>query len=179
MAYLNLISNNQKTRIEKERLFLVSHNIIGIILIVISIASIIMIIARFVLIKHFNQIRNDTSLVNVEHLVLQNNIDQLNNQIDDAAKIQESFMKWSAFLSDFSTLSQNDITLNFAHFNRESSSFRVTGTAESRESLLSFEDDLKRLDSLDVTDAPLSNLLEREHIEFRFGGAMKKNIYKK
>ena len=179
MAYLNLISANQKTRIEKERLFLVSHNIIGIILITISIASIMLIIARFILIEHFNKIRNDNSLVNVEHMVLQSNIDRLNNQVEDVAKVQESFLKWSLFLADFSAIADSSTVLNFAHFSREAGTFRITGTADSRESLLFFEQGLKDIKSLNLTDAPLSNLLERENIDFRFGGKIEPRVYMK
>lgn len=177
MPYLNLAPDIQKQRVHKERVFLLAHNIIGIILVTVSVASILLTVARFVLIRHYERIRDDTSLVNVEHQTLRTNVTKLNKKIETASAIQKHFVKWSLLLEDATALAPGGVALNFLHANRESDSIRITGQADNREVLVAFKEALESSNFISSLEAPLSNLLEQVNVNFRFAAKLKKDIY--
>lgn len=177
MPYLNLAPDLQKQRIRKERVFLLAHNIIGIVLVAVSISSILLTAARFVLIRHYGQIRNDTSLVNVEHQILRTSVGSLNKKIETGEAVQKNFVKWSALLGEMAALAPSQTTLNFVHMSRESDSLRLTGTAENRDALIRLKEALESSGFVSELEAPLSNLLEQANINFRFSGKLEKDIY--
>jgi Tfp pilus assembly protein PilN len=176
MSYLNLIPESQKKRLKKERLFFLVHSIVGLLVVVMAISAISLTTARFILIDHFTQLRDDTSLLDPKLLRLQTNIGAINTQIKDAAIIQESFIKWSDLLSELTRAVPRGITINFMNVNVESNSFRLTGIATGRAALLELKEALEASESIAVLESPLSNFLEKEDIEFRFSGTLKEKI---
>jgi|TARA_B100001971_G_C18118664_1_gene498202 hypothetical protein len=172
MILLNLIPDFQKERLNRERKFLVTHSIIGIILIVVSIHAIVLSVARIVLVSHFNKIKHDTSLVSVEHQRLQTDIDNSNKKIKDRVKIQSTFSKWSLMLTELTNLVPEGIELSFVHINQDTGAFRITGSSPTRNLLLETKTILEKSEIIQLLDAPLSNFLEKEDLNFRFAGQM-------
>ncbi|MAG28690.1 hypothetical protein CL632_00890 [bacterium] len=177
-TYLNLIPKDHKLRLKREKMFYLIHSIVGLLVVVIAVNAVLLSIARFILINHFNQLKDETSLVNVEHSMLQDNIKQVNNRIEDIAAMQMSHTKWSLLLNDFTKAIPKGIVLDFMNINLESNSFKITGTADTRASLIATKDAIENLDMVVKLESPLSNFLEKEDIEFRFSGVLLKNIYK-
>jgi hypothetical protein len=177
MHYLNLAPDFQKQKIQKEFVFVFAHNIIGIILVVFCISSILLVLARFSLIGYFTRLKSETSLVNVERQSLNINVSNLNKKIETASKVQKNFIKWTHLLNDSTNLAPEGAILNFMHISSESKTIRITGIAQNRESLIGFKEALEESNFLSSIEAPLSNLLEKENINFRFSGKLKENIY--
>ena len=92
MSYLNLIPHAQKARLKRESTFFLIHGVVGIIVTVIAIIAMSLTVARFILIEHFETIKKDTSLVNTKHSIINKDIIRLNEKIEDAEKIQKSFL---------------------------------------------------------------------------------------
>jgi len=167
----------QKDTLRRERSFLIANTLVGSLLIAITLASTVLTAARFVLIDEFKKIRQDTSLVNVEHLRLENNIDELNKKVEYADKMQASFTKWSDLVSRLTALIPPSVTVDYLLLNRSSGTFRVNGLAQSRDALITTKTALERSGLFKSLDAPLSNLLEKTNIEFRFTGVLKSEIF--
>lgn len=168
MISLNLLPGYQKERLAKERIWLIVHAVVGLVLLSVTVSAIILTIARTVLIGQYTKIKQDTSLVNVEHLNLENNIDRLNKNLANADKMQLTWSKWTALLSDLDKIIPPSVTINYLDVNRESGSLRLNGWSPDRDTLLSTKAALENSPLLESLDAPLSNFLAKDNIEFRF-----------
>lgn len=177
MPSLNLLPARQKTRLEKERTFLIAHTVIGVILIAVTGSAMILTVARITLINQYNKIKHDTTLVNVEHLLLENNIDDLNRKIAVTDKVQANFSKWSAILLNLGAAVPAGVTLDYLYISRDAKSFRLSGQAADRTALLGAKAALKASPLLAKLEAPLSNLLAKSQIEFRFTGELKPEAF--
>ena len=58
MNALNLIPLAFKKNLDRERMFLLLHGIIGLIVVIIAFNAIMLTTARFVLISHYNKLKN-------------------------------------------------------------------------------------------------------------------------
>jgi len=175
--FLNLIPFTQKERLKRELVFLLIYGIAGILVIVIAFNSIMLTITRFILIDHFNKLKDDSSLVNISLLNLQSDIGETNKKIKNAEKIQSNFVKYSDVLPDFTNLVPEGIIINFLHIDSENNDFQINGTANNRDILVKFKDSLEAASFIENLESPLSNFLEKENITFRFSGEIMKGVY--
>jgi len=175
--FLNLIPFTQKERLKRERMFLLVYGITGILVIVIAFNAIMLTIAKFILIDHFTNLRNDSSLVNTELLRLQGDLGEINKKIENTEKIQATFTKYSDLLEDFTKLIPEHIVLDFMHIDTENSNFKINGKAQNREALVAFKNSLENASFISDLESPLSNFLEKEDVAFRFAGKIIKGIY--
>ena len=170
MANLNLLPEYQKKRLKKEKKFLLAHTVIGAVLIAITASAMVLTMARITLINQYNKIKHDTTLVNVEHLKLENNIDGLNRKIIIASQVQENFSKWSDIIYRLAASTPSGVNLDYLYINREAKTFRLNGLAADRAALLAAKAAFTDSPFVTNLEAPLSNLLEKNNIEFRFTG---------
>lgn len=177
MNFLNLIPSNQKSRLNRDRKFLLAHGAVGFIVFLISINSIFLIIARFTLVKHYKKVKEDTTLVNTESLFLQKEITQINKKTETAQKIQENFVKTSDMLDKIAGLVPDGAILNYFQFELKNNTFKISGTAQNRDTLTKMKTNLENAEFLSNIDSPLSNFLEKENIEFKFSGTIKKEMF--
>ena len=172
MSTLNLLPEHQKNRLARERTFLIAHTVIGAILVAVTVSAMVLTVARISLITEYNKIKHDTTLVNVEHLSLENNIDDLNRKINTASKVQENFSKWSEILLSLGVIVPNGVELNYLYLSRAAKTFRLNGHAQNRDALLAAKAAFTDSPYVAKLEAPLSNLLEKSNIEFRFTGEL-------
>ncbi|MBI2050724.1 MAG: hypothetical protein HYT31_02870 [Parcubacteria group bacterium] len=175
--YLNLIPEAHKLVLARERMFYFVHTIVGILVVALAANSILLILARFILVDYANQLKDDTSLVSVRHSSLHKEVQRINRALSDTAQVQANFVKYSDLLSDVAVLLGNGVTIDFLHVNTDANTLRVTGTAQNREALVRAQDALKSLPGVVSLDSPLENFLERENISFRFNAVLLDNIY--
>lgn len=177
MIHLNLMPENQKLALQKDRLFLVAHNFLGLLFLFASVIAIVLILVRFALLENYNKIKEETSLVNINSQGFLKEIDALNAKILLAQAVQQNFSKWSGLLFSLAGLLPDSTRLNYLFLNRESNSMRLSGAARDRNSLLLFKAALENSGRLDNLEAPLSNLLEKTNVEFRLNGTVKKDVW--
>lgn len=177
MIHLNLMPETQKQALEKDRLFLVAHNFLGLVFLFASCIAIVLILVRFSLLENYNKIKEETSLVNTGGLGFLKEIDALNEKISTAEAVQQNFSKWSSVLFSLSALLPSSVRLNYLFVNRESGGVRLSGLAADRNALLSFKAWLESSGLLEQLEAPLSNLLEKTNVEFRLNGIIKKDVW--
>ncbi|PIQ78979.1 MAG: hypothetical protein COV79_04685 [Parcubacteria group bacterium CG11_big_fil_rev_8_21_14_0_20_41_14] len=179
MNALNLIPLAFKKNLDRERMFLLLHGIIGLIVVIIAFNTIMLTTARFVLISHYNKLKNNTYLVNSGLINIQNDVVNINKKISDAEKIQSDFTKLSHLISDAQNLIPNGIIVDFMYIDMKESALRFSGVSNSRETLLQFKNNLETASFIKKLDSPLSNFLDKEDINFRFLADLQKNIYNK
>lgn len=177
MSHLNLLPENQKKALEKDRLFLAAHNFLGVLFLLAAGMSIALMLTRYALIDNYNRIKQETSLVNTGSQILNKEIDLLNQKISLAAAVQQGFAKWSSLLAEIGNLLPNQVGLNYLFINKESRAVRLSGRAADRNSLLSAKQSLENSGLLEALEAPLSNLTEKVNVEFRLSGTFKKDVW--
>lgn len=176
--YLNLIPETQKKLLQRERTFFLVHNVVGLLVVVLALNSILLIIARFILVEHARELKDETSLVNPGHSALQRDIKRINNQLQDTRAVQERFTKWSALLADVTNALPAGVTLDFLNVNVSSKTFRITGTAVNRDAVVAAQEALESLGAVGTLESPLSNFIEKENITFRFSGTLAEGSYR-
>ena len=172
MIHLNLIPDAQRERLKRERLFLFVHTITGYLVVAIAVATILITASRFMLISHFNKLRSNTSLVNIEHQVFQNNIEEINYKLSVAQSVQKNFSKFSTLIYEVTKLIPEGVILTFVTVDRATGAFRITGIAPTRDALTQTKERLENSRFVTELQAPLSNFLEKEDVDFRFAGKL-------
>ncbi|MDP3995461.1 MAG: hypothetical protein Q8P78_02500 [bacterium] len=176
--YLNLIPESHQKVLARERTFYLVHSVVGILVVVLAINTILLLGARFVLVNYAQTLKDDTSLVNVRHFSLQQDVKQLNKRIQDVSLIQRDFVKHSDLLDDVTTALPDGIVIDFLHVNASAKTLRITGTARDRDALVAAQQALEALPVVTSLESPLENFLERQNIAFRFNIALDTKGYR-
>ena len=177
MHALNLIPDHQKARMRKEKIFLLVHNVIGIFVVAVALISIFLIVSKTILTDYIYNLRGQTNLVSLASHGLQSDITQLDKKIVRGEFAQKNFIKWTALLSDLSGGAPAGLVLRQIYLSRDTRTFRLAGVAASRESLLLFKEIMLKHPAVESLETPLSNFLEKQNINFVFGGKLKNNTY--
>ncbi len=175
--YLNLIPESHKLVLKRERTFYFVHTVVGILVVVLAANSILLILARFILVGYANQLKNDTSLVSVRRSGVQKEIQHINSGLEDAARVQVGFTKYSELAASVAAALSTGVTVDFLHASTDANTLHVTGEAQNRDALLAAQEALQSLPGVESLDSPLENFLERENITFRFSAKLLDNIY--
>ncbi len=177
MLALNLLPEANKTKLQKEYYYLLLHTLSGILFVAVSVAAIVLVTARAILVTEFQKIKNDTSLVKNEHQSLEVQIDAVNKTIANVDKVQLNFSKWSRVLTNLNNLLPSGITVNYLLVSQDTRNFRLTGIARDREVLLAAKDKLEQSGLFEKLQAPLSNFLTPTGAEFQFTGQLKAGAF--
>lgn len=177
MLALNLLPENNKTRLQKEYYYLLTHTLTGILFVAVSIAAIVLVAARAVLVTEYQKIKSDTSLVKNEHQALEVEIDAVNKTLATVEKVQLNFSKWSQVLANLHSFLPAGITINYLLISQETRNFRLTGLAADRDVLLAAKDKLEQSGLFEKLQTPLSNFLTPTSAEFQFTGQLKPGAF--
>jgi hypothetical protein len=105
-----------------------------------------------------------------------NEVKGMNEFIGNINKIQNSQLYWSKFLLKFNDKVPLGITINKILTNNYSIS--VLGTADTRDTLISFRENIKNDDCFTDINLPLADLVSRENVEFQMDFKIKKECLK-
>lgn len=177
MKFLNLIPPNQKNNLDRERRFLLIHGIIGFLVFIVTTNAIILTIARFILIEHYAYLKKNNNLVNNEVMLLQNNIIEINKKTEITEKMQSNFIKISYLINTLSESIPKNATVDYMYFESSGGTFRINGSASSRDALIKAKETLESAPYVIKLESPLSNLLEKENIDFKFSGQIDKTAF--
>jgi len=182
MFLLNLLSPEEKNNISKIKTYYVLRSIsfrfISLVLIIVT----IFIFSYFLL---SNQKKLLTEQINKEIALRQEGkvsaveeaTSELNKQLNLANEIQLNYIKWTDFIKTYSSAMVEGITLTNLNFNTTGKILTINGTAQSRSTLLKYQQNLEELDYFSDIDMPISNLIQKENINFEITGNLTDNIY--
>lgn len=173
MIALNLLPPNQKTQLKKTRLYMALENLAAIILITTIAAGILLLISKMVLQNNFyNSIVSSQIFLN-KNRSLTLSIQGVNSKLKTLKNIQADFTKLSDSLIEFSKLVPQDIQLHLLYIDKVNSTINIEGNAQTREGLLGFQENLEDSSLFSKVEYPLSNLLEKQDIKFKFTAQLK------
>lgn len=93
-------------------------------------------------------------------------VKNINEQINKVAQIQENFISFSDFLIMITKNINPGIKVDQLSVEKETSIFMLSGTADSRDSLLKLKSDLESLAVFEELSLPINNLLKKDDISF-------------
>lgn len=170
MITINLLSPKKKLILERQRIYLIIKNIVAIILIFASSASIILTIAKTILEKNFKEITNQVNLIAKDSQSLNQNIKIFNNNLELIDKIQKEFLPYSQILTELNQIIPPGIVIDSLNLEKNKSTngllIKIKGRAELRENFLEFKNKLEAKSQFSQIEYPIANLLEKENVNF-------------
>ncbi|MBU4332119.1 PilN domain-containing protein [Patescibacteria group bacterium] len=149
------------------------ENLAAIILITTIAAGILLLISKMVLQNNFyNSIVSSQIFLN-KNRSLTLSIQGVNSKLKTLKNIQADFTKLSDSLIEFSKLVPQDIQLHLLYIDKVNSTINIEGNAQTREGLLGFQENLEDSSLFSKVEYPLSNLLEKQDIKFKFTAQLK------
>lgn len=188
MLELNLLNPTERNKAKKiKAYFIVKHIVFQLITLMIIITSIFY-FSTFLLTGNLDsinnqiddeiQIKTDGNLNSIEDATT-----QLNTQLQQVNQIQQQYFVWSKFLDNFSKLIPNGITIKELQFNTNiltsatDKTFKIVGNAETREDFIELEEYLNNSEFFTNINAPISNLIEKENINFTITGNISDEVF--
>lgn len=147
------------------------------ILVVLAVLTVIFYFEKNVLQNNYSILQSEgrgyESIVLTSHgATLEASIVALNEDMAKVQQIQKGFITWSKFFQYLSDRRQNTIQITSIVLDQADSSFLLEGRAKTRSDILSFQDFLNASPLFDDVSAPISNLTERENVDFSFSGKL-------
>jgi len=94
----------------------------------------------------------------------------MNEQLSQLQVVQKEHVVWPTVLNQLTDTMVPGVTLNSVSFDATIQSFTINGTALTRQNLVSYKEKLSSLPFISNIESPLSDLIQRENINFQFKG---------
>ena len=165
---LNLIDPAEKKNIQLQKIQYILKDVISIFFITSAVLGSFILISRNILEESFAEILKDTTLVRDQNQWFTKEVNQINQALQDTQTVQAGFFKWSHALVALSQTVPNDSKLDSISISLKDNKVVLRGISRTRLSLLSFKETLAAQDYLKNVSSPLTNLLQKENINFEF-----------
>jgi len=107
-----------------------------------------------------------------EPIDLEKSVKNFNNLLININQIQSEYTNWTSELKNISSLVPPGVTLSSFVLQKNTSEFKFTGKAATRDALLNFKDSLENSDFFTEIQSPISNLLTKVNINFELSGKL-------
>jgi len=171
---LNLLSPEKMKRLSFLSNFQFIKNILEFFLIIISITGIVLLGGETVMEDYTNELNNTLNSIQNQHADTNKQIRQINDTLSLVEKIQKEFNPLANSIAELADLVPAEIILKTLNINKENNLLTIAGYAPTREALLDLQKNLSTLDWIDSVEIPVSELTEKENINFSFTANLKK-----
>jgi len=166
MLHLNLISEELREDIKLRHIYKMLKRVIFFLMVITIFVAIIFLISKIILQNSFNKIVEQTTLITKSSQGRNTKIREINAKIDYINEMQGNYIEWSYLIEYLARNINNDITFNSIKINKEEGKIDLKGVARSRDNLLLLKKELDNSDMFANIDFPLSNILEKNDINF-------------
>lgn len=172
MISLNLLPPSEKLEASLKWNYLIFKNIILMLLLVSITLAVVIVAAKYTLTNKLTELETQVHLVNEELLEANQGIITINNSLSELHTIQNKYQPISPLIADILSSVGAGILLENFIINTASNEVIFTGTANTRDDLLSLEQQLQDNPLVEDIEVPLSNLLQRADIAFNLTGIL-------
>jgi Tfp pilus assembly protein PilN len=166
MIIINLLSPKQKQEIKIKRICIIIRELVMLFLLFTSIIAIFLVASKY----YLEQQLTDLIIKNASEIKISQEINRqitiINQKIDDLEKIQQDFHHWSSFFAEISALTPDDIYLQSSKINSQDSTFKLSGIAATRDSLINFKEKIENSPLFSKVNLPLVDLLAKTNNKF-------------
>ena len=171
---LNLLSPEKRKHLQRMIYIQFAKNTLTSVVFVFCISGITLLGGQWVLQEYFNDVSVNLIATNSRYAEKNKKIKEINNLIIQTDAIQQQFAPWSSIAENLANAIPNGAIINNLSLNSDNNTFVISGTAETRNSLLEMQTNLKALEFIDNVDIPISQLTEKENISFSITAVYKK-----
>jgi len=178
MITLNLISPAQKKELLLLRVFIVLKNAINVLMLSLIFIAMIILLSKLVMQNNFNRTIDEYNRNTRTGQLFGQEIKQFNHHLLIIKSIQDDFTTWSDFLINISNITPNDIVLYSLSVDKNAREVQISGRAKTRQALIDYQANLEAVKCFEEiciectcfegVEIPLSVLLEKENIDFKF-----------
>lgn len=163
---LNLLSPEKKRYLLQMINFQFIRSLSEIILIFITLITIAIIGSRTILEQHLTSLAESINSINKQQSGVSRKIQTINHTLQAIEKIQPQHTLWSQEISKLANQLPAGIVINNLRLNKPQKIYLLSGVAKTRNDLLALEEKLKTFPEVKTVEAPLSQLTQKENIEF-------------
>ena len=170
---INLLPTRKKENLQKLIRFIFFKEILEVVLLVAAFLAMTMLWGWILLQEQFNYLSQSALLVNKEFSRYNQEVRKINFTIKALNASSQKFSPLTPRLKELIDTTPSDIKISSLNINREVGTFQISGTAQTRDSLLNFQNILKNYDWLDNLETPTSQLFQKDNINFEIKGKTK------
>ncbi|MFA4873030.1 MAG: PilN domain-containing protein [Patescibacteria group bacterium] len=168
MITLNLLDQPHRQQLFKEYVFLLLKDITAITLIVVAVIGMLLSISKSILSNDLNETAKRTNVIASNNQPIMQAIRELNDELNSNEYMSQEYTEWSHWLASFSSLVPRGNQIVTMDLQRNERILQIDGKSKTRDDLLKFKANLEASSLIKEIQFPLSNLLLKENIKFKF-----------
>lgn len=165
---INLLPPDKQRRLENLMKFIFSRHILEIIIFFVALVGIMMVWSWMMLQDGFAKLAVSSISVNKEYTTYNKDIRDINFEIKSLQKSSQNYNPLTPYLQDIINNLPANIKLTSFYINRASQDISLQGVAKTRQDLLDYQTELKKISWLGDLNTPVSKLFQKENISFEF-----------
>jgi Tfp pilus assembly protein PilN len=170
---LNLLSSEKKNRIEYILKIFLVKDIVELFLLMVAILSATLVWSWVFLQNDFAKLSASAVSVNQSFYSDNKETKNVNNLLKEIGVATKNFSPLTPKLRDLISSLPSDVKLQSLRLDNSSQTITLNGTAQSRASLLSFQENLNKIPWLTNLETPVSQLFQKQNIDFEFKAKLK------
>jgi Tfp pilus assembly protein PilN len=137
-------------------------------LFLVCVAGIFLVGGKYMIQSYFNDITETLITSSQTQTEYNHEIKDINNQLVYINTIQNQYVLWTPLLTKISEKIPKNVKISILTIDNQSSEIYISGQAESRTDLLELESNLESLEFIESISIPLSQLTDKENVNFAF-----------
>jgi hypothetical protein len=170
---LNLLPPEKRKFLQKMIYIQFIKNVFISIVFVFCVSGILLLGAQSILQEYLNDVSSNLIATRSSHTGKNRAIKDINKILLETEAVQQLYIPWTSTIIDMANSTPNGITLNNLSLDSKTKTHVISGTADTREDLLTFQENLETLDFIDQVEIPPSQLTEKENISFSISAISK------
>ena len=170
---LNLLPVVKKNRLEYLISFLLTKNILELVILISSVLAATLIWSWIFMENDFAVLAKNAAAVNREYYTYNQDVKDINNLVRNINLANQNFVPITPKLKELINSLPNDIKINSMQIDRRAQMLVITGTALTRSALLNYQDVLNEISWITQVETPASQLFQKNNINFEFKAKLK------
>src|SRR3989338_3848011 len=170
---LNLLPAVKKNRLEYIINFLLTKDILELIILIASVLATTLIWSWIFLENDFIILAESAAAINREYYEHNQDAKKINDLIKNINLASQNFAPISPKLKELINSLPNDVKLNYIQLDRQAQTLTITGMATTRAALLGYQDILNKISWITRVETPVSQLFQKNNINFEFKAQLK------
>jgi len=166
MLNLNLVSQELKQETKLRHIYKMLKQANYILIIITVFIAVVMLVAKIILQNNFNKIVEETTLITRSSQGRNAKTREINSRLSFVDKIQNDFIPWSFLFKDLGAYVNSNLSFYSIRIDRDEKTIEINGSANDRDSLLSFKSGMEKSNIFSGIVFPVKNILEKENISF-------------
>lgn len=170
---LNLLPVVKKNRLDYIINFLLTKDILELVIIIGSVLTATLIWSWIFLENDFAALAESAAAINREYYTYNQDVKQINNLVRNINLANQNFLPITPKAKELINSLPKNIKLSSIQVDRRAQTLIIAGTALTRSALLNYQDTLNNISWITQVETPASQLFQKDNINFEFKAKLK------